>query len=285
MTSLYDPQSYQSFMTADNVRIAYKISGKGLPVLALAGLTRDGRDFDFMAQALPFDCQLIRPDSRGRGASGWADPTSYTILQETQDVIALMDHLGIEKGAIIGTSRGGLIAMVMAMMVPDRLAGVFFNDIGPELDPIGLSRIDTYLGVQPKAKTLEDMAVALSKTSGFEDVPMDRWRDQAARQFEQTYNGLKLSYDPDLRVAFEMGQSQPQPDLWPMFDACLGRPLAVVRGENSDLMSADTVGKMAERCPDLVTAIAAGRGHVPFLDEPESTAALSEWFSRFNGQY
>ena len=128
-----------SFRAADGTRLAYRDDGDGQPVLALAGLTRDGRDFDYLARHLGEGVRLVRLDSRGRGGSDWADPETYTVAQEAQDALALLDHLGIERAAVIGSSRGGLLAMVMAATAPGRVAGICFNDVGPVLQREGLA--------------------------------------------------------------------------------------------------------------------------------------------------
>mgnify|MGYP001111235658 FL=1 len=128
------------FRSEDGLKLYYSDEGEGLPVLALAGLTRNSSDFDYLDQALE-GFRLIRLDSRGRGRSDWADPSTYTVLQESRDAMALLDHLEIEKAAIIGTSRGGLIAMTIAATAKERLLGVALNDVGPVIDPKGLKRI------------------------------------------------------------------------------------------------------------------------------------------------
>ncbi len=150
-----------SFTSADGLTLHYTDEGKGLPVIALAGLTRNGADFDHVAPHLPV--RLIRPDYRGRGQSDWADPATYTIPQEAADVLALMDHLGLEKAAILGTSRGGLIAMMLAATAKDRLLGVALNDIGPEIAAKGLDVIKDYIGRNPAQKTYAEAAEARAK--------------------------------------------------------------------------------------------------------------------------
>ena len=130
----------RGFETEDGTRLAYLDEGEGVPVLCLAGLTRDRRDFSYLAPHLG-GVRLIRLDARGRGASGWADPATYTVPQEAADAIALLDHLGIESAGVIGTSRGGLLAMWIAATAKERLRGVCLNDIGPVIDEAGLDVI------------------------------------------------------------------------------------------------------------------------------------------------
>lgn len=264
------------FTTHDGVRLHYVDEGTGLPVIALAGLTRNGADFDHVAPHLPL--RLIRLDYRGRGQSDWADPATYTIPLEAQDTLALMDHLGLDKAAILGTSRGGLIAMVLAATAKDRLFGVALNDIGPVIDEKGLDVIKDYIGRNPVQKTYVEAAKARAKLwTHFEGVPMDRWLAEVQAHYQETPDGLVIRYDPKLRDAVLAAGAQPAPDLWPLFDALAGLPLALVRGENSDLLTKDTADEMTRRRPDMIRADVPGRGHVPFLDEPQALDALHKW--------
>ena len=272
----------QTFTANDGLEIAYRDEGEGLPVLALSGLTRNSDDFNFVAPHLK-GVRLIRMDYRGRGQSDWGDHKTYTVPQEGLDALFLMNHLGIDKAAILGTSRGGLIAMGLAATVKDKLLGVCMNDIGPELAPNGLDNIMGYLGRKPSAKTIEEAAEARAKLMagfGFKDVPMERWVEECHNLFEQDNKGLTNRYDPALRDAVEAAGAQPAPDLWPFFDAMDGLPLALIHGENSDLLSAETVTEMQKRRPDMGYAKVPDRGHVPFLDEPESLATISEWLEK-----
>lgn len=267
----------QHFRAADDAILAYRDEGQGIPVLALAGLTRDGRDFDYLAPHLE-GVRLIRLDSRGRGGSQWTGAATYTVGQEAADVLALLDHLQLPAAAIIGSSRGGLLGMVIAATAKSRLTGLCFNDVGPVLERAGLERIGGYVGQPPSARTLHEAAEQLRLTSqGFNDVPASRWAEEAVRRFTETANGLDLTYDPRLRESFLAAFDGPAIDLWPLFDACAGLPLALIRGANSDLMSAETAKAMKVRRPDMLHADIAGRGHIPFLDEPAALACIKSW--------
>lgn len=272
------------FSTGDGLSLAYRDEGAGVPVLCLCGLTRNMDDFDFVARDFAGRARIIRLDTRGRGASDYApDFHTYSIAREAQDAIDLLDHLGIDRTAILGTSRGALIAMALAASHRDRLAGVCINDIGPVIDPAGLSKIMGYLGVSPGHATLEDGARALAaeKAAQFPDVPLERWRAHAARIWLQTPTGLALRYDRRLRDAvIAQSATGGVPDLWPLFDLLSGLPLAVIRGANSDLLSADTLAAMRARRPDMIVAEVPDRGHVPFLDEPEAQAAIAAFLDR-----
>ncbi len=271
------------FETGDGLRLAYRDEGPGdtsaaLPVLCLAGLTRTMSDFDYLAAHLP-DVRLIRMDYRGRGQSQWAtDPMTYNVLREGQDALELLDHLGLEKAAIIGTSRGGLIAMALAGIARVRLRAVCLVDIGPVLPQGGIGRIMEYLGRRPKAKTHAELAALLAQAlPGFANVPGERWLEEAHRQAVADARGLNITYDPKLRDAVIAAGTGDPPDLWPMFDALADLPLALVRGANSDLLSPETAARMRARRPDMIFAEVPDRGHVPFLDEPEALEAIRAW--------
>ena len=269
----------ESFVARDGLTLTYQDEGEGLPVLALSGLTRNSADFNFVAPHLS-QVRLIRMDYRGRGSSDWGPHQTYTIPQEADDAMMLLDHLGIEKAAILGTSRGGLIAMGIAAAAKDRLLGACLNDIGPEIDPRGLEYIKGFIGRQPSARFYKDAASIRAKVMGemgFRNVPMERWEAEVRHLYSQTETGLKNRYDPALRDAVLEAGVQAAPDLWPFFDALQGLPVALIHGENSDILSDETVTEMRRRNPDMRYARVADRGHVPFLDEPEALETIHDW--------
>lgn len=265
------------FTTADGTRLHFTDQGAGAPVICLAGLTRNGADFDHVAPHLS-DLRLIRLDYRGRGQSDWADPATYAIPQEAQDTLALMDHLGLDKAAILGTSRGGLVAMVIAATAKGRLTAVALNDIGPDISEQGLKVIRNYIGKNPAQATYAEAAEFRARNwVQFKNVPMERWLAEVKNHYKQTPDGLVIRYDPKLRDAVLAAGTQPAPDLWPMFDALDGLPLALVRGVNSDLLTPETAAEMQRRRPDMIFADVPDRGHVPFLDETAALDALMQW--------
>jgi pimeloyl-ACP methyl ester carboxylesterase len=269
------------FTTSDGLSLHFTDEGSGLPILCLSGLTRTGADFDYVAPHLAAH-RLIRMDYRGRGQSDF-DPNwqNYSLPVECRDVLELLDHLGLDQVAILGTSRGGLNAMGLAMAAKDRLLGVALNDVGPELDPKGIDFIMGYLGRNPAAKTHVEAAAAMARAfPEFQDVPEARWLAEVERHYIQTDSGLKITYDPHLRDAVAAAADQAAPDLWPYFDALKGLPLAAIRGANSTLLSRETLQEMQARRPDMIAVEVPGRGHVPFLDEPEALAALQDWIGQ-----
>jgi pimeloyl-ACP methyl ester carboxylesterase len=263
----------QHFTAPDGARLAYSDEGKGLPLLCLAGLTRSMADFDDLAPHLP-PLRLIRMDYRGRGASDWTGAATYTVEQEAKDALALLDHLQIDRTAILGTSRGGLIGMVLGAVARPRVSGLCLNDVGPEIARPGLTRIFDYVGRNPAGKTHAGFAALLAAMPGFAGVPMSRWLAEARKLSVETPDGLRITYDPALREAFLAGFDGPPVDLWPLFDALAGLPLALIRGANSDLLAPETVAKMQAQRPDMRFAEVPDRAHIPFLDEPEAVALI-----------
>ncbi len=275
----------QFFTAADGTRLAYDDQGSGLPLLCLPGLTRTMGDFDYLRPHLPppnsGKLRLIRMDYRGRGASGHSGADSYTVAQEGADALALLDHLGLPQAAILGTSRGGLIGMYLASIAKQRVLGLCLNDVGPVIEKQGLTRISDYLGRNPAAKTHTELAATLPElTAGFSHVPPQRWLQEAQLHYIQSAEGLRITYDPELRQAFLAAFNGSAPDLWPLFDACAGLPLALLRGENSDLLSAETAAEMRRLRPDMLFASIPNRAHIPFLDEGESIALIHDFIAK-----
>ncbi len=265
------------FTAADGASLFYTDTGHGIPLLCLAGLTRNSTDFDYLAPHLP-PLRLIRMDYRGRGHSDWTGAPSYTVQREAEDALALLDHLGLESAAVLGTSRGGIVALYLSATAPERLRGVILNDVGPVLEPLGLERIMEFIGRRPAARSHAAAAVALEHAAdGFANVPPSRWMEEARRHFIATDQGLDINYDPVLRQAFLDSLNAQTSDLWPLFDAACARPLALIRGANSDLLTQATADEMANRCPAMILEEVPDRGHIPFLDEAESLRAINRF--------
>ena len=273
----------QFFTASDGARLAYRDEGEGLPLLCLAGLTRTMADFDYMIPHLP-PVRLIRMDYRGRGESQWTGAASYTVPREGKDALELLDHLGLAKAALLGTSRGGLIGMLLAAVAKDRLLGLCLNDVGPEIAKSGLERIFDYVGRNPAVKTHAELAARLPRNMpGFAHVTESRWLQEAVKHYTQDESGLKITYDPALREAFLAAFQGPPVDLWPLWEATAGLPVALIRGANSDLLTQATVQGMQARRPDLIFAEVPDRAHIPFLDEPEAVEVLRAFVAAVQG--
>ncbi|MEX2520366.1 MAG: alpha/beta hydrolase [Paracoccaceae bacterium] len=281
------------FETNHGLSLAYSDEGEGpgAPLLCLAGLTRSKRDFDHFAAALPQHAgprRIIRLDSRGRGASDHdPDFSRYNVMVEAGDAIALLDHLGVEKVVVVGTSRGGILATVIAATSPERLAGVILNDVGPVIEPDGIQRIVGYLGMRPHASTMAEAAANLAALFGplFNGVDAIFWHEWAERSYVEAEDGLDLAYDPKLRDA-TLAQSAANTDdagLWRLFESLGPIPTLLLRGANSDILSAATVAEMRVSKPDLQTAEIPDRGHTPRLDEPAALDAIAAFLRSVDG--
>lgn len=261
------------FTTSDGLSLFYEESGTptGIPLICLAGLTRDSRDFRYFAPHAQ-QYRLITLDARGRGQSDHApDFSTYNVPREAQDVLELMDHLALKQAAILGTSRGGMVAMILAASAKSRLLAVILNDVGPVIPAGGIERIMMYVGRRPAAKSHAQAAETLAAlmAPAFGDVPAQRWREEVETFYDATDDGLQLRYDPRLRDALlAQAEAGPVPDLWPLFLALDGLPCGVIRGANSDVLSHETYLDMQQRLPQMHAVELPNRGHVPFLDEP-----------------
>jgi pimeloyl-ACP methyl ester carboxylesterase len=273
------------YESADGLRLyacdyAHANTGR-IPVLCLPGLTRNSKDFETLA----LDRRVIAADFRGRGLSQYAnDPTTYRPDIELADTMALLNHLDIERVAVIGTSRGGIVGMLMAALHREKIAALLLNDIGTVLEPQGLLRIRSYLGVERNFTSWQQAIETLKATNlGFESLMDDEWLAVARRIFK-TENGLpKMNCDPALLSNFasvEDIEAGRIPQLWELFAATSEMPISILRGEHSDLLSAATVAEMQNRSPDLDATTVRKRGHAPFLDEPESKSAIQRWLER-----
>jgi len=271
----------QYWMSPDGLKLHYRdYAGpdERPPVLCLHGLTRNARDFAGLAEHLAGDWRVIVPEMRGRGMSEYAkDSNSYSPVTYVADVEALLAELGITRFVSIGTSMGGLMTMLLAMINPARLAAVVLNDIGAEVDPAGIERIGDYVGQGRSFPTWMHAARALQEEHGkwFPDFAIETWLEMAKRTMVLGQNG-RIVFDYDMAIAepFNQPGGAAPADLWPAFDALANVPLLVLRGELSDILSDATVKAMAARHPGMSSVTVPRVGHAPMLDEPESLAAI-----------
>ncbi len=255
-------------------------------VLCLHGLTRNGRDFDGLAAALPGAYRIVRPDQRGRGLSAYdPNPLNYNIVTQTQDMWRLLDALGIETCAVVGTSMGGLMGVLMANEKPERITGLVLNDVGPEVDPRAVARIAAYVGADPGATNWEEAAAALKVAYGeaFPTYTYNDWMRLARASFREESGKLRLDYDPALATALKQMAAAPL-DLWPAFDVLQKTPALVVRGALSDVLSEATLAKMRSRYAGMLAVEVAHRGHAPDLTEPEAARAISAFLGTLDAR-
>jgi len=271
-------ESESLFVTApDGLKLHVRSYGPrlapDLPVVCLPGLARTTADFDELAAALAADPQsprrVLAVDYRGRGLSEYdRNPRNYTLATELADLLAVLTALNVGPAVFVGTSRGGLLAMLLASARPTAMAGVVLNDIGPVIEPGGLVRIKSYVGKLPRPKSFEEGADILRRLFGhqFTKLTDDEWLAFSHRSFKTDKRSLVPLYDVRLaRTLDGIDFHRRLPPLWSEFDA-LGRlPLMVLRGANSDLLSEETVAAMRARRPTMETVTVADQGHAPIL--------------------
>jgi pimeloyl-ACP methyl ester carboxylesterase len=254
------------------------------PVLCLPGLTRNARDFSHVAEQLSGEWRVICPDMRGRGDSAYAkDSATYNPMQYADDLVMLLEQEGIERFVSFGTSLGGLLTMIFAMTQPDRLAGVLLNDVGPEIDPAGLERIRSYVGQGRSFPTWMHAARSLEEAQGavFPHYQIADWLATAKRCMVVGGNG-RVVFDYDMKIAepFSQPGGEAGVDMWPGIDGLKGRPVLLLRGGLSDILSPETLAKMAARLDDVEAVTVPNVGHAPMLDEPEAVAAIGRLLAR-----
>ncbi|HTV71207.1 MAG TPA: alpha/beta hydrolase [Rhizobiaceae bacterium] len=282
------------YTSEDGLRLYAAVYGEDhpgrLPVVCLAGLTRNSRDFHEIAMHLAGDGdaprQVIAFDYRGRGNSEH-DPNwkNYDILVEARDVLAGLTACGIEKAAFIGTSRGGLIIMVLAALRPAILKAAILNDIGPVVSTEGLMLIRTYLERAPRPKTFEE-AVAIQKAAvggSFGALDESDWERMVRAFYRQEKRGLVPEFDQNLLKTMKgLDLEKPLPDLWPQFMALANIPVLAIRGGNSRLVAAETLDEMARRHADLQAATVEGQGHAPLLETGNLPTIISTFLARID---
>ncbi len=202
---------------------------------------------------------------------------------EARDVLAAADALGVHKAVIVGTSRGGIIAMVLGAMRPGLMAGIVLNDIGPVIEGTGLARIKTYLSAASAPKNTADAIERLKKIAGSQFTalgPAD-WAAMVDALYVDGENGLRLDFDPGLIKSVNMIDLEHAiPTLWPQFDSLRGHPVLSIRGANSDILSEATVKAMMKRNLNLETMTVAGQGHAPLLRDSATLGRIGAFASR-----
>lgn len=246
------------------------------PILCIPGLTRNASDFAHVADRLANDWRLICLDLRGRGESAFAKfPMSYAPITYLQDIEDLLETLKIDRFVAFGTSLGGLLTMLLASAKPGRIAGALLNDIGPVIEEEGVNRIRGFVGKSGSWPSWMHAARAASNVHGHAhpDYDLPQWITLAKRLYRLTAQGrIVPDYDP--RIAEPMRNPSEPVDLWPAFEALDGAPVQILRGANSDILSADTAKAMAKRLANATLTIIPRTGHPPELDEPAAIKAI-----------
>ena len=285
----------QFITTHDGLKLHVSACGsrtaERLPVVCLPGLARTGADFDTLATALAADPQrpryVVALDSRGRGRSDYdRDPFNYNFATELADLMAVLTALDIGPAVFVGTSRGGILTMLLAAARPTVIAGVVLNDIGPVIDVRGLARIKSYVGQLPRPKTLQDGAEILRAlfAAQFPKLSDDDWMAFSRRSFKQQNGGLVPTYDVRIaKTLTAIDLERPIPSLWAQFDALARVPVMLIRGANSDLLSTTTVAAMRARRRDMVVIEVPDQGHAPLLAEPEIIGEIDAFVANCQG--
>jgi pimeloyl-ACP methyl ester carboxylesterase len=248
------------------------------PVVCVHGLTRNGRDFDRLAQVLAPDRYVVCPDVVGRGRSDWLkDPAGYALPQYCADLTALMAHLGAEQVDWLGTSMGGLIGMTLAAQPGTPIRRLVLNDVGPVIPRRALERIGGYVGKYPRFADLASLEAHLrlihAPVGTMDDAA---WHHFAAFGHRRLPDGsYGLAYDPAIATAFAAGPAQ-DVDLTQIWNA-ISCPVLLLRGAESDLLLAETAQAMTAKA-ELVEF--PGIGHWPPLMMPAQIETVRGWLTR-----
>ena len=270
--------------SADGVKLHYRDhdgSRERPPILCIPGLTRNARDFEPVANRFAGDWRVISIDLRGRGGSAFdPDPANYRPPVYVADILKLLDQLGIADAVFVGTSLGGICTMALARTDRERIAGALINDIGPLVDPAGIERIRTYVGRDVRfsswTEAVDQLSVRLRDV--YPDYGRAEWERFAHRVAREEDGAVRFDYD--MRIADNFESAAVAPDMWSMFESLDGCPVTLLRGELSDLLSAEVATRMASAIDDVELITIPRVGHAPSFDEPESLAALDRLLGR-----
>jgi len=283
------------FVTAqDGLRLHVREYGprvaSGRPVVCLPGLARTVADFEVLAPTLaggPPPRRVIAIDSRGRGQSDYdSNPENYNLSVELGDVVTVLTALEIGQAVFVGSSRGGILTMLLGVAHPTAVAGAVLHDIGPAIEPKGLARIKSYVGKLPQPRSIAEGSDILRRLfdAQFPKLTAEQWLAAARRTWKLDDGDLVPTYDVRLaRTLTEIDIERPLPSMWNEFDALARVPVLVVRGANSDILSAATVAAMSERHPGMEVIEVADQGHVPVLDGSDLLPRIVEFAGKCDG--
>jgi|tagenome__1003787_1003787.scaffolds.fasta_scaffold20988566_4 pimeloyl-ACP methyl ester carboxylesterase len=282
-----DQQHYRDghFLVRDDLRLHYRDypgSADRSPLLCLPGLTRNARDFEAFAERYSPNYRVLALDFRGRGESEYDPvPARYVPLTYAGDVLEFLDQLSIREAIFVGTSLGGLVTMSVAAISPDRISAAILNDVGPDLSKEGLDRIRSYVGKGLHLKSWDEAADVIAENNNHVPASFTKadWARMAHRLCRERDGELVFDYDPAIALPFNTAGPTPIFDLWPLFAALAQKPLLVIRGEKSDLLTGAAAERMRSVASKAKFAIVTGVGHAPELDEPEAIASIEEFLN------
>jgi pimeloyl-ACP methyl ester carboxylesterase len=281
--------------SSDGLRLHVREYGSpslsAIAVVCLHGLTRTTDDFSVLAPALAYGTpprRVVAIDSRGRGKSEYdSDPQHYNLAVELNDVITILTARKIGPAIFVGSSRGGILTMLLAAMHREMIAGAVLHDIGPRVESEGVARIKAYVGKMRQPRSFEDGAEILRElfAAQFPKLTDEQWLGAAQRTWKPQGRELALTYDPALaQTLADFDIEHPLPPLWDQFDALAHVPVLVIRGANSDILSAATVREMQARHPGLEIIEVPDQGHVPLLDDPDLINSIVAFVERCEHQ-
>lgn len=251
----------------------YANAAAPLTLLCLHGLSRNSADFGDLATELQGEYRVVAVDQRGRGRSEWDENSdNYRPTRYVSDMFTLIERLALEELVLVGTSMGGIMAMMMASAQPGRFRGVVLNDIGPVVSGQGLARIMGTVGQAPPVKTWEDAIDQAQALNGiaFPNYRREEWARWVRRTYAENAAGEpRLLYDPAIAEPLRAsGGNAVPPDAWPMFEAMGDMPVLALRGALSDILDETCFVEMQQRHPRLTPVTVPEVGHAPMLDEP-----------------
>ena len=271
-TAGFHKVAYVEWGHADNPKV----------LVCVHGLTRNGRDFDFLAQALEADYRVICPDIVGRGKSDWlANKSLYVLPQYCADMVTLLAWLNVETVDWLGTSMGGLIGMTLAAQPGNPIRRLVLNDVGPVITGVSLARIGDYLGKPPRFDRIEEAEAYVRQVSApFGPLTDTQWRHLTVHAVHQAKDGkIEFVYDPGIAQVYRQSQllsGGKDVELWPLFDA-ITCPTLLLRGEKSDLLTPQTAQAMTQRGPHAKLIEVPDVGHAPTLMDEAQIAPVREF--------
>ena len=272
--------------SADGIKLHYRdYAGphERPPILCIPGLTRNARDFEPLANRYAGQWRVIAIDLRGRGGSGFdPEPAKYTPSVYIADVLKLLDQLGIADAVFVGTSLGGLCTMLLASSDSERIAGALLNDIGPVIEKEGVDRIASYVGHDKRFASWEAAVAEVRERNAvfFPHWGTAEWEQHVRHVCREDAGVVRFDYDMAIAENFHRVAGMPLVDAWPLYRALDGRPVTILRGALSDLLSEKVAEQMAAELGDVELVTVPDVGHTPSFDEPESHAAVDRLLER-----
>ena len=274
--------------SSDSVRLHYRDyagDASNPAILCLPGLTRNARDFEALATSLAPRFRVVTPSFRGRGESGYAkDPLTYVPLVYLRDLGLVIEEAGLKRFIIVGTSLGGLMGLLLDMTHRDSIVGLVLNDLGPTMEESGLQRVRSQVGRGGNWPTWLHAARDIARRQAFiyPGWSLEKWLSYSKRLCRVSREGrIAWDYDPEIAAPFDLPHNDSSLDLWLALDGFRGRPVLSLRGERSDILTAQTQARMQERIPGLEAVTVPKVGHAPTLEEPDAVKAINSFLARF----